>query len=178
MDRRHKKSQNAIFSAFIELLKTRRFENITVQEIIDEADVCRSTFYAHFETKDMLLDALCSNIFEHIFSDEICEYSNASHTLQEKLSHVLWHIKNDNVNIAGLLFSQSGELFTQYLKSYLAKLFCRHTNEFSDSVPTGFLVNHLAGSFCQDLLWWVKSGMKEDPETLAEYFISLTEKHK
>ena len=69
MDRRQKKTRQAIFNAFTDLLETKPYSTVTVSEIIAAADVGRSTFYSHFETKDDLLRALCAEIFEHVFSD-------------------------------------------------------------------------------------------------------------
>ena len=63
MDRRTKKTKAAIFAAFTELLSKKKYSQITIQEIIDLADVGRSTFYSHFETKDELLKSMCLDMF-------------------------------------------------------------------------------------------------------------------
>ena len=47
-DRRISKTRKAIYTAFLQLLNQKNFESITVQEIIDLADVGRSTFYSHY----------------------------------------------------------------------------------------------------------------------------------
>ena len=66
MDRRQRKTREAIFAAFIGLLAKKDYSQITVGEIIERADIGRATFYAHFETKDFLLRELCEELFCHI----------------------------------------------------------------------------------------------------------------
>ena len=55
MDRRVRKTRDAIYSAFVALVVQKGYERLSVQDIIEEADVGRTTFYAHFKTKDELL---------------------------------------------------------------------------------------------------------------------------
>ena len=55
-DRRIRKSQNAIKSAFLELLQQQYFNDITVQQITDLADINRGTFYTHYLDKYDLLE--------------------------------------------------------------------------------------------------------------------------
>ena len=107
MDRRQRKTRAAIFSAFTTLVEKRSYSSLTIQDIIDEADVGRTTFYAHFETKDELLKAICSDIFEHVFSQDIlCEEKHdfsEHHSFSDKLTHILYHLQEKQQSINGLL---------------------------------------------------------------------------
>ena len=127
MDRRQQKTREAIFKAFSKLLEKKNYNNITIQEIIDEANIGRSTFYAHFETKDELLNAICGQIFGHIFSDvlnaeEHHDFSKDNSRLADKLTHLLYHLKEQQKDILHLLSGSSSDLFLRYFKSYLEQL--------------------------------------------------------
>lgn len=171
MDRRQQKTRKAIFSAFRSLLEEKRYDRITVQDIIDKADVGRSTFYSHFETKDLLLDAICGEIFDHIFENDPCPYIEKGNDLQGKLSHTLWHIKENKSDISSILLSDSSELFMQYFKEHLYKMFKMYIDDFTADVPSDFLLNLLVGSFAETVKWWLKEDTKTPPEKVSDYFM-------
>jgi len=54
-DRRSRRTRRLIAEALIALMVEGRYDRITVQEIIDRADVGRSTFYAHYRDKEDVL---------------------------------------------------------------------------------------------------------------------------
>lgn len=171
MDRRQRKSRDSIYRAFTSLLRHKRYEHITVQDIIDEADISRSTFYAHFETKDMLLKAMCGDIFDHIFTGDLCDYPDQATLLQPRLAHILWHLQEQKAQVLGILSCEGGTLFMGYFKERLQALFTLYLQDFSQKVPQDFLLNHLVGSFCEAVRWWAAGGMTQSPEAVAEYYM-------
>lgn len=178
MDRRIQKTRDSIFTAFSKLLSNKRYSQITVQEIIDGANIGRSTFYAHFETKDQLLDALCKDIFEHIFSKDLNSEKthdfSGTNDFEAKVTHILYHLKDSKRDLKSILSFESGDMFWNYFKKYLEKLF-QDFVDFSKykNVPDEFVLNHMAGSFIETVKWWMKDNMKKTPEEMAACFITV-----
>ena len=56
VDRRIQRTRQLLDNALIELILEKEYDKITVQNIIDQANVGRSTFYAHYLDKDDLLE--------------------------------------------------------------------------------------------------------------------------
>ena len=54
-DRRVERTKRLLTEALMELIRERSYDDVTVQDVLDRADVGRSTFYAHFRNKDHLL---------------------------------------------------------------------------------------------------------------------------
>ena len=54
-DRRIDRTVTALRKALIDLILEKHYDSITVQDIIDRANVGRSTFYTHFRDKEDVL---------------------------------------------------------------------------------------------------------------------------
>ena len=184
MDRRQQKTRAAIFTAFSTLLAEKSYSKITVQEIIDTANVGRTTFYAHFETKDDLLKALCEELFGHIISSALdCTHTHGLYSdrnaPESVLCHLLQHLQEDENNILELLSCESSEHFLRYFKNSLNELvqnqFIDQNRKNNTDIPQDFLINHISGSFVEMVLWWIKSRMKQTPEELDRYFRAVIE---
>src|SRR5438067_7021781 len=57
MDRRVQRTRDTLHHALISLMVEKGYDAVTVQDILDRANVGRSTFYAHYRGKDELLRA-------------------------------------------------------------------------------------------------------------------------
>ncbi|UFS95676.1 TetR/AcrR family transcriptional regulator [Nocardia huaxiensis] len=72
-----RRTRAALHRALIELMQDRHYDRITVQDIIDRADVGRSTFYAHYRDKDDLLLVSCTEHVRAVLSEELSRYRGA-----------------------------------------------------------------------------------------------------
>ena len=184
MDRRQQKTRTAIFSAFTSLLAEKSYSKITVQEIIDAANVGRTTFYAHFETKDDLLKELCEELFGHIIGSAMdCTHTHGLYSdgsaPESVFCHLLQHLQENDNNVLGLLSCESSEIFLRYFKDSLSKLiqsqFVNQNRKTNKDIPSDFLINHISGSFVEMVLWWIRGRMKQTPSELDRYFRSVIE---
>lgn len=182
MDRRQRKTREAIFNAFTQLLSQKDFNQITVGEIIDLADVGRATFYAHFETKDFLLKAFCQELFCHIFdraSNEKCGHKHIFNcdSNDSAFLHLFKHLQKNDNNILALLSSRNNDLFLRYFKADLEMLIESQLTLFESKkpkdIPDSFWKNHIISTFVETLKWWIENGMKESPEAITEYFFRI-----
>ena len=121
---------------------------------------------------------MCSDIFDHIFSHELRsetshDFSLSAHGLQEKITHLLYHLKDNKRNVLGILSGESGELFMRYFKEYLVTMFEQYPGSIRQDVPKEFALNHLVGSLAEAVRWWIGSRMEMPPEELADNYLKL-----
>lgn len=182
MDRRQQKTREAIFTAFASLLSKKHYNRISVQEIIDEANIGRTTFYAHFETKEYLLKELCEELFGHIINtamglDEGHAHYSCGLETDSVFLHLVRHLQENDRNILELLASQNNEIFLRYFKDNLKRLILTQYSSGkipkNSNLPEDYLVNHISASFVETVYWWLSHKMKETPEMITDYFLTV-----
>lgn len=183
MDRRQQKTRQAIFNGFTALLSKKNYSQISVQEIIDEANVGRTTFYAHFETKDYLLKELCEELFDHIVDSAMGHKGTHSHysdcTAPDGVFlHLVQHLQQNDNHILDLLSSENNSIFQRYFKANLKKLVISEYSEQlsmkNSHLPEDYIINHISAAFVETIDWWLSRNMKESPEVITDYFLSVT----
>lgn len=179
MDRRQRKTRTAIFEAFIRLLSQKSYDRITVGQIIEAADVGRATFYAHFETKEFLLSALCRELFDHVFEMEAGDHNAHSHMFDcadggTPFLHLLRHLQKNDNHILDLLSCRNNELFLAYFRQELRTLAIAQqalfTQRRAPELPEDYWIEHIVSTFVQTVRWWSANGMQQTPEQIERYF--------
>ena len=180
MDRRQRKTRTSVFNAFISLLEEKDYGSITVQDIIDRADIGRATFYAHFKTKDDLLRALCNELFSHRAESLNHHDEGAGSEVRANIFlHLTVHIMRNDDSMLTLLSSENNDIFYSNFKEDM----CGLVRELIDDgnlmcrsgLPESYLVNHVASTFVETINWWISNGKKETAEQLIDYFSKALE---
>ena len=63
MNKKIEDTNEKIYNAFSEVLLLKDYNDVRIQDVLDKSGVARSTFYAHYKTKEDLLKSVCTTIF-------------------------------------------------------------------------------------------------------------------
>jgi len=182
MDRRTQRTRRAVYEAFSTLLSRKKYSQITIQEIIDAADIGRSTFYAHFNAKEDLLKEVCNELFQHIFYHAPPPPPRREGGCREEdvcllLEHILKHMARDGKMIRGILASESSGFFVACFKEYMGEFTDRYIlwggGEELGGIPPAFFKNHVSASFIEAVRWWFDAGCRPAAGELARQYAAL-----
>jgi len=177
-DRRVSKTRKSIFSALSDLLQEKKFTNITVQDIIDRADIGRATFYAHFPTKDDVLVEYVEGIFESLKQQLSGHFDNGEESRTLPVAALFAHIKDNEKTISDNFMSESGtvlyEKFKDYWRVRVRPMIAAHIPEGqSPSVPVDILTNHVISTMIELVQFWLQDGLRYTSEQMEQFFYQL-----
>jgi AcrR family transcriptional regulator len=168
VDRRILKSQEAIKKAVIELMSEKSFDDITIQDISDRANVSRGTIYLHYMDKFDLLDKL---IETHI--NELREICVAAADLTFKDGNLLWfeYFESNYLFFSTMLASKGAPYFrSRFLELVVQELKGEVdiTKGKNQGLSEDVIIQFFGAATVGIVEWWFTNGMPLPPHVIAE----------
>jgi len=175
-DRRTSRTRRSLSEALVELIKEKRFDDITVQNVIDRADIGRSTFYSHFRDKEDLFQRDWQRFLDG-FAQHI-DWEKAGEGSFVPVVYLFSHLQDYHHFYKGLVRSRktdavfkSGRIhLSQKIETALASLL---RSKPAPTVSLPILANYLASELFALLQWWLDHEMPYPPERMDEIFHEL-----
>ncbi len=178
-DRRIGRTRQLLHQALIDLILENGYESITVQDILDRANVGRSTFYAHYRDKeDLLLGGF--QVLVETFQSQVEPHGRGSLTEEagrELSLGIFRHAASHQPLFKAMLGRQGGEVVMRYASSYLSQVARAYITTLlggrKPRIPEDLLVHYLVSSFLSLLTWWLDEGFSLSPEEINQAFWDL-----
>lgn len=179
-DRRIQKTQRLLREALNSLIHEKSYDSIVVDEILNRADVGRSTFYTHFRNKDELL---VSGMEDMLRSVQPAGLPSSA----KRYEKIIWfslpifeHIDRQRRTRKVRIGTRGRAIIHEHLQKVLAELIADDVGKVyevrrktPDQMPPDLFVQYLASTFLLVLNWWVESRSSIPPKEVNDLFRSL-----
>ncbi|HEU4324598.1 MAG TPA: TetR/AcrR family transcriptional regulator [Roseiflexaceae bacterium] len=177
-DRRVQRTRRLLRDTLLALIVERGYEELTVQEIIDRADLGRATFYAHYRDKqDLLMDTFAG--LRAVFQSQHQSSSSPQAGPVEHLSlRFFRHAAEYRPLYRAMVGRQSGAMLHSYAQHLLSEQLREHLALFAPcsgapAVPVEVAVAYLTSALLGLLIWWLDHDLPYPPEQIDAMFRRL-----
>jgi AcrR family transcriptional regulator len=175
-DRRSRRTQQALIDALIALLADKNYDEISVQDIVDRANVGRSTFYAHYQDKYDLLRSGFERVLDMLVQQ--ISFREADQIFQLDTTSLFLHAKEHYQLYRMLVWGSGFEVLTKDGHAALSAKFQERfalllSGKPEPPVPLAILSYTVAGTLLILLKWWLDNKMPYSPEDMDKIFQQL-----
>ncbi|CAM3765992.1 TetR/AcrR family transcriptional regulator [Marinicrinis lubricantis] len=177
VDRRILKTQEALKKAVVELMTEKNFDDITIQDIADRANVNRGTIYLHYQDKYDLLDKL---IEAHM--NELGEMDQWACEMDwvDALVPYFEYFQANYLFFSTMLASKgSPSSFRTRLLASFMEGFKGEIDRESDKnagLSDDVMLQYAGTAYVGVIEWWIRNGMPYSPQAMAKQVGVLLER--
>lgn len=176
-DRRLQRTRQLIRAAFRSLLEEKGYEALTVQEIIDRANVGRATFYAHFDNKDELFSSGFDELRASLKARQRAAWS-AGGDIGERVfafTHDLFVHADEYREVFHAMTAQGGVVVQRLLHKLLIELVRDDIDAATErgatsAVTIDCVAQFVAGGLVGLLIWWLNARPRLSAAEMNELF--------
>jgi AcrR family transcriptional regulator len=178
-DRRIQKTQALLHEALGSLIREKPYDEIVVKEILDRANVGRSTFYMHFRDKDELLASGIHEMLRGVHAADRPAPGQKHERITRFSLAVFEHIHRHRQAGAGGMGTRGRAIVHEHLQKVLAEQIANDVAmvflrpQKARQIPLDLLVQYVASTFVLVLNWWVESESSLSPREINHLYRSL-----
>jgi AcrR family transcriptional regulator len=173
IDRRILRTRDRLGDALIELMQEKPFDAVTVQDVLNRADVSRSTFYVHYRDKD---DLFLSDVDE--FLEAMATMLSRGKDKSDRVAPVrefFAHVAEGQRLYTALVESSRIHDFLELAQGHFARGIERRLIDLprAHGIASGsraVIAHGLAGALLSLLKWWIDRGMQTPPDQMDEVY--------
>jgi AcrR family transcriptional regulator len=178
MDRRAVRTRRSLHNAVMSLILRKGYEAITVQDIIDEADVGRSTFYAHYTGKEDLLRSGFQTLRAELMEAQRTARANIHGSQDESLGFSLAmfeHAAGYTDVYRALVGGRGGAVAVNEIRRILADIVKQELSgdRHDETVPQEIRIQFVVSAFLTVLTWWLERRPRLTPSQVDTIFRRL-----
>lgn len=167
-------TKDVIFRTFLDLLREKPFDKITIRNIVETANINRNTFYYYYDDIYELLEEM----FTMEMNELIANHSSGIRWLIGFLKMLQTSYENKSI-INNICSSRSYEYFETYMFKSCRIILADYVHEecktgIDDDVQEfiiSFYMNGITGALSE----WFRTGMQDSPEQIIKKFIVIFE---
>ena len=168
IDRRVARTRAMLQKAHISLILEKGYEAITVEDICEAANVGRSTFYAHYTSKDDLRRSGLENLRRLLVDRQKDALAIPGETRDRSLgfSLAMFEHARDHIDLyRALVGGRGGVIALGTIRQILSDLVRNELaatvdKKSADVIPREFAVQYVVGAFMAVMTWWLDGGAK------------------
>lgn len=174
-DRRVTRTRRLLQEALTALIVERGYGAVTVQDVLDRADVGRATFYSHFANKEELLLSVFASLraslrteLTTLTPERVARFGHGVGLMTPLFAHAAGHRRL----YRALLGSRDGAVLLHYLRAALAAPIQEHLEvmatqaEHQPDVPLPLVVTGFVSAIIGMLVWWLEADTPRSPEEM------------
>jgi len=175
-DRRTSRTRRSLSHALIALILEKPYDEITVQEVIDRANVGRSTFYAHFRDKEDLFLSGWEHLLDAFVHDT--DWKNFNSPRFMPIDGLFQHLDDAQPFYKALLKSRKVDQMFKIGATYMAKgienaISAELKDNAQSTVPLAIVSNYMASQVFALLRWWLDHNRPYAPAQMNKIFHDL-----
>lgn len=178
LDRRVRKTRFLLQHALRELILEKGYDAITVQDILDRADVGRSTFYAHFRNKDDLLVIFFEILYSELEEAMVTTGQGRAPTVSDIALAWFQHAESNRRAFRAIMGGSSGEIVIGKAREHFDVHVREEIRAMAADVRDPAIIEAVVGFQASALLsltsWWLDTDSTLSPEDMRRLFVTLT----